>query len=624
MKRAACRHDNSPEDNKDDSEKQPSMEQDQIGIHQLYSCRPGPRPPTPPLQQDDFRDYPTYTLYGVDYPMPKKADDLPYQALLSPPETTYASSTCSEHVFSSTDSNLGSPPQSTISSSTGSEEEPLSIRQRRHYTECSSHSPLSLSVQNCSESDVNSLSSENSRVPASSCPNSPFVFGQQSIFPLGMDTWSNSTSSDIKPGDSAVLREQLCRALKTTPLPSPQDRTMGWLMSSCTPEHDVGFLKAPKYKTAMYTAMETEPCDFGPRSSSIASLSECIRVRIMTFCRDPKDLFSLISSSPVFLQPFSWNRHYIVSHITKRMRFRFGGDMPHSCLMAARLRNMESKSVVKSPEDLKAIMNVSIKQMLKFSPRGPLLHSSYSLRLLKFISDTIGTAERVMISYAHHAWVNKLGSSLNARSLALSRTERKRFMDAICLYDAYCTAFFSEYAISSDGDNAIRQSFLEEDGIPGEIITRFYSIALFLNHTYHHWISAAIEKRHNDLSFRGRKYTLFLPSEEHIGQLVNHFVCRGPSVFRMLQDMGRLERNDFLLKLLGRCKMDAVYHQKITTAQGRGDKRVWAYREIMAALTRQEVQTAQHFWDPAVVGSMKAACHRWPSDGLPLRRRPDA
>lgn len=623
MKRAACRHDNSPEDKKDDSEKRPSMEQDQIGIHQLYSCRPGPRPPTPPLQQDDFPDYPTFTLYGVDVPMPKKADDLPYQALPSPPETTYASSTCSEHVFSSTDSNLGSPPQSPISSTTGSEEEPLSIRQRRHHAECSSHSPLSVSVQNCSESDVNSLSLENSRVPASSCPNSSFVSGQQSISPLDMVTWSNSASSDIKRGDFAVLREQLCRAIKTTPLPSPQDRKMGWLMSSCTPEHDVG-LKPLKYQTAMYTAMETEPCDFGPRSSSIASLPECIRVRIMTFCRDPKDLFSLISSSPVFLQPFSWNRHYIVSHITKRMRFRFGGDMPHSCLMAARLRNMESKSVVDNLEDLKGIVNTSIKEMLRFSPRGPLLHSSYSLRLLKFISDTLGTAERVMISYAHHAWVNNLGTSLNARSLALSRTERKRFMDAICLYDAYCTAFFSEYAISSDGDNTLRQSFLEEDGIPSEIIPRFYSIALFLNHSYHRWISAGIEKRYHGLSFRGRYYTFFLPSEEHIGQLVNHFVCSGPSVFRMLQDMGRLERNDFLFKLLGRCKMDAEYHQKITAAQGRGDKRVWAYREIMAALTRQEVQTAQHFWDPAVVGSMKTACHRSPSAGLPLRGRPGA
>ncbi|KAF5649865.1 hypothetical protein F25303_4552 [Fusarium sp. NRRL 25303] len=608
MKRAACHRDNSPEDNKDDSEKRPSMEQDQIRTHQLYSYRPGPCPPTPPLQQDDFPDHPTYTFYEVDVPMPKKTDDLPYQALLSSPETAYASSTCSEHVFSSTDSNLDSLPQSPISSTTGSEEEALSIRERSHPVESFSHSPLSISVQNSSEFGVYSLSSENSRVPASSCPNSPFVFGQRSKVPFHMDTWLNHTSSDIKLRDSTALQEHLRRAIETTPLPSPQDRTVGWLMSSSTPKHDVGFLKALECQSIMYTAMETERGDFGPRSSSIANLPECIRVRIMTFCTEPKDLFSLISSSPVFLQPFSWNRHHIVSHITQRMRFHFGGDMPHSCLMAARLRNMESKSVVESPEDLKAIADISVKEMLKFSPRGPLLHSSYSLRLLEFISDTLDTAERVMISYAHHAWVNNLGSSLNARSLALTRTERKRFMDAICLYDAYCTAFFSEYAISSDGDNAIRQSFLEEDGIPGEIITRFYSIALFLNHSYHRWISTAIEKRHHDLSFRGRNYTFFLPSEEHIGQLVNHFVCSGPSVFRMLQDMGR-ERNDFLLKLLGRCKMDTVYHQKITTAQGRGDKRAWAYREIMVALTRQEVQTAQQFWDPAVVGSMKTACH---------------
>lgn len=597
MKRAACRHDNSPEDNKDDSEKRPSMEQDQIGIQQLHSCGPGPWPPTPPLQQDDFPDYPTYTFYGVDFPMPDKTDELPYQAQLSPPETDYASSTCSEHAFSSTDSNLDSPPQSPISSTTGSEEELLSIKGRNNPAECFSHSPLSTSVQNCSESDLNSLSSDNSRVPASFRPNFP-VLRQQ----------------------SNILR----RALETTPLPSPQDRTRGWVMSSSTPEHDVGFLKALKYRTAMYTGMKTEPCDFGPRSSSIANLPECIRVRIMTFCREPKDLFSLISSSPVFLQPFIWSRHHIVSHITQRMRFRFGGDMPYSCLMAARLRNMESKSVDDNFEDLKGIMTTCIKRMLKLSPRGPLLHSSYSLRLLEFISDTLGTAERVMISYAHQARVKNRGPSLTARNISLSRTERKRFMDAICLYDAYCTAFFSKYAISSDGDTALRQSFLEEDGIPGEIIKRFYSIALFLNHSYHGWISAAIEKRHHDLSFRGRNYTFFLPSEEHVGQLVNHFVCSGPSVFLMLKDVGRLERNNFLLKLLGRCKMDTAYHQKITTAQGRGDKRVWAYHEVMAALTWQEVQTAKHFWDPAVVGSMKTACHRRPSPRLPFRRRHNA
>ncbi|PCD24713.1 hypothetical protein AU210_013829 [Fusarium oxysporum f. sp. radicis-cucumerinum] len=275
---------------------------------------------------------------------------------------------------------------------------------------------------------------------------------------------------------------------------------------------------------------------------------------------------------------------------------------------------MESKGAGGSPEVLKATAKRTIKSILRLPPKGSLLHPLYSLRLLMFISDTLDKAEIVMTSYAHQAWTNKtgvkkLGPSHTAGDLVLSQTEKKRFIDAICLYDAYCIAFFSENAISSYDDTTLRQSFLEDDGVPGEIIKRFYSITLYLYHFYHYWISIAIMKRHYDLSAKGEDPSLFLPSKKHIGQLVNHFVCSGPNVFRMLQDMGAPGRYDFILKLLDRCETDAEYLQKITSSQSRGDKQVWAYRET-ADLNQQAVRTAQHFWDPVLVGSMKMTCHR--------------
>ncbi|KAF4422158.1 hypothetical protein FACUT_10767 [Fusarium acutatum] len=530
MKRPACEYDSSLEDTKNDSEKRPRMEQDQIGRHQPYPFRPATRPfippdgsgvarsrpPTPPLQHYDFPNVTNETLYWMDVPIPRTINNLRNHFPLSP-ATSCASTTVSDDVFPVTHSNLDSPPQSPIPSTTGFEEECLSIGPRSLFSKLTTRDPPSVSSQTNSESPSCAVLPEMSQFPASFEPNFTSAFAEKKIPRSNM-------SSEIK--SSTLDRfEQQRLAIEKTVVPNPQERTRCWLMSSRTPDMsqhgsietspsyqaEEGYnaletlwedasrsyidddpirpkvdVQKPSEGGTMYTDMEIEPCNFGLSRSTIASLPECIRFRIMSFCTEPKDLISLINSSPVFLQSFCQNRRTIISQITRSMRFRFGGDMPRSCLIVARLRNVESKGAAGSLEIRKTTAKRAIKTILSFSPKGPLLHSVYSLRHLNFISDTLDKAESVMTGYVHQAWadrngVRKLGPSHTAGDLVFFKTERKRFMDAICLYDAYCTAFFSENAISSDDDTALRQSFLEEDGIPGGIIKRFYSITTYLH-----------------------------------------------------------------------------------------------------------------------------------------------
>jgi hypothetical protein len=392
---------------------------------------------------------------------------------------------------------------------------------------------------------------------------------------------------------------------------------------SILPDCDVQSLS--KIQT-MYTPMEIEPRDFCPNSTTIASLPESILVMIMAFCIEPKDLLALIRSSPVFLQPFSQNRLTIVSSMIKNMRFRFGGDMPRSCLMAARLRNVESKGVAGNSRARKAAAGRVIKGIFGLSPKGPLLHPVYSLRHLEFVSGTLDTAESVMSSYASQAraYINRTsGLGPLSEELPLSMTERKRFMDSICLYDAYCTAFLSEDAILSGYDTALRQSFLDQDGIPSEIATRFYSIMHHLRLSYSNWMYMAIGQRYRDIPAMFKSHCQLPPLEKHIDPLIDHFICSGPGFFRRLQDMRIAERYGFLLRQLERCEKDVAYRRKIRVAQGRGEERSWAYREIAVGLTLEEVKAAQHFWDPTIVWGVKSGSPTCPRDreGLPFRSR---
>ncbi|KAG5746362.1 hypothetical protein H9Q70_010935 [Fusarium xylarioides] len=654
MKRPACEHDNSLEDTKIYSEKRPRMEQVQIWRHQSHALGPFIQPAhndvarpcslTPPLQDYDFPDHRYETVHGMDLPTLKTIDILRNHRPLSPAASD-ASTSASDDV-SITDSHLSSRPQSPSTGTTCSDEDCISIMPRSRSAERTS-SPLVLYSETHSESPPCSVSPEKSQVPPILGHNITSASTEKNISCSNM-------SSEIKPNAHDRFEQQRL-AIGHTILRN-RERTQYWLMSSDIPDiaphgslenfpivwkdrssSDVGCqpilpevdVQKPSMIQRIYTAMEVEPSDFGLNSTTIASLPECTRAMIMTFCTEPKDLLALISSSPVFLQPFCQNRRAIVIQIIKSMRSRFGGDMPLSCLMVARLRNMESKDAACSPETRKANAKRAIKAILSLSPKGPLLHPVYSLRHFKFISYTLDKAESVMTSYARQAWphrteVSKFGLSHSVKHLVLFKAERKRFMDAICLYDAYCTAFFSENAISSDDDTALRQSFLEEDGIPGEIINRFYSIIMYLHQSYRYWINIAIGKRHHCYPAMRENHSQIHHLEKHADQLINHFICSGPSVFRMLQDMGTSKRCDLLLRLLDRCETKAAYRQKITSTQGRGDKSLWAYREIAAGLTTQEALTAQHFLDPAIVRRIKTASPIWPTAGLPLRLRPNA
>ncbi|KAF5722408.1 hypothetical protein FMUND_2920 [Fusarium mundagurra] len=657
MKRPAGEHDNSLEDTKNDSEKRPRMEQDRIARHGLYSFGSSifpdpnavaiPRPPSPPLQDYDRPNHTNDTVHGMDAPIFRTIEN-PRNHRPPSPAPSDAPTLVDDDVSSITDSNPESPPQSPTTRTTCFDVDYTSIEPRSLSAERTS-SPLAVYSESCSESPPCSLSPEKSVVHPLFEPNFTSAVAEKTPSPSPMDILHSKMSSYMEPNALESFEEQ-SPAMENTVLPSRKERT-GWFLSrdisdiaphgsletspdhhteegypatdtickdssssdvdddSILPEFDV---QKPSKIQTMYTAMEIEPSDFGVNNTTITSLPECIRTRIMTFCIEPKDLFALISSSPVFLQPFCQNRRAIVSRIIKHMRFRFGGDMPRSCLMVARLRNIESKGAASNPEVRRATAKRAIRTILSDSPKGPLLHPVYSLRHLKFISDTLDKAESVMTSYAYLAWANinddsKLGPSHTTEDLVLFRTERKRFMDAICLYDAYCTAFFSENAISSDDDIALRQSFLEEDGIPSEIIKRFYSITSYLHEAYQYWIYIAIGRGRRVITAMGENSSLFPSLEKRIDLLVNHFVCSGPGVFRLLRDMEASKRYDLILRQLDRCETDPAYFHKITSAQGRGDKQLWAYREFAGGLTMQEVQTAQNFWDSTVVWRIRGA-----------------
>ncbi|KAF5580646.1 uncharacterized protein FSUBG_13342 [Fusarium subglutinans] len=641
------------------------MEQDQIGRHQSYpllaSILPDgkdvarPSPPTPPLQDYDFPNHTNETVYEMDAPIPRGFNTLRYK-LLPPPAASDASTSVSEDLFSDAESNFGSWSQSLISSSTGFDEEHPPIRPPCLISKRAT-SPLSSSSESDSESSSCSLSSEDSEVLHLSEPSFTYASTEKEI--------SGSIISPEIKSNALDRFEKQRLAIETTHLPNPGGRTHCWLMplqildmsthglyEACPYHHAEeeypateamwkdtstsyaerrpipakGDTQKSLKRQKRYISMDIEPYNFGRSKATVASLPEYIRTMIMSFCTEPKDLIALINSSSVFLQPFCRSRRAIVSQITQSMRLRFGGDMPSSCLMVARLRNMESRSDAGSPEAHKANVKRTIKKFLTLTPKGPLLHPSYSLRQLRFVSETLETAESVMTCYAHQAWISrngmgKLGPSHTVEDLVLFKTERKGFIDAICLYDAYCTAFFSENAISSVGDITLRQSFLEEDGIPGEIINRFYSISNYLHQSYFNWIHIAINEARYDPAAKDENLRLIPLLEKHIGLLVNHFVCSGPSIFRSLQEMRATPRSRFLLRLLERCETDAAYRQKITSPQGREGNRLWAYREIASGLTTEEVQTAQHFWDPAIVRSMKVAPSVCSTVGLPLRHR---
>ncbi|KAF5603241.1 hypothetical protein FPCIR_1437 [Fusarium pseudocircinatum] len=578
MKPPAYERCNSLEDTKNDSEKRPRMEHDRISRHRSYASGDvilgdpngiaRPRSHTPLLQDHGFANRTDGTFPGMVAPPFGTVDNL---RIRRPPSSATSDTSPSDGDYASsvTYSNPDSRPQSLATSSTSFEEERQPFWRPRPFAGRISPSPLSAPPETYPEYPSCSLSSEKSEIHALFEPNPTSAVAEKSPPPSPMGILLSETSSEMEPNELDSYEQERLE-IEDTVLRNQKKRTLDWLTSSHIPDvaPDSSLETSPDHHTeeqypateaiwqesrssdvaddsilpesdvqkpskiqTKYTAMEIEPSGFGVNSTTIASLPECIRAMIMTFCIEPKDLLALIRSSPVFLQPFCQNRRAIVGRIIKHMRFRFGGDMPRSCLMVAWLRNMESKGAAGSPEVRKAAAKKAIEGTLSLSPKGPLLHPVYSLRHLRFISDTLDTAESVMSSYADQAWANKngvskLGPCHTAKELVLFKTERKRFMDAICLYDAYCTAFFSTNAISYSDDTALWQSFLEEDGIPGEVIKRFYSITTYLHHVYHYWIDMAIGKGSRDSTSMRENHSLGTHLEKRMNQLINHFSLR--------------------------------------------------------------------------------------------------
>ncbi|RBR05474.1 hypothetical protein FVER53590_12335 [Fusarium verticillioides] len=617
------------------------MEHDRIWSHQRNVFPPdSPRSPNdrarprsrkPPLHGRDFSNCTGGTVRGKNPSGLRVFGNLRNRRPPSPAPSDTPPSVGSD-AGSVTQFNPDSRSQSPASSATSLEQDCQPNGSGRLLAWSISPSPLSASPKTYSESPSCSLPSESSDVHLLFEPNLASAVAEKSPAPSPMDTLSE-TSSEVEP-NALNSFEQPRLAIGDTVLPEQKERIRDWLLSSqnpdvaphrsseTSPDHhtkeeypatettckdscssdvdndsilpECDVQRLSKIRT-MHIPMETDPRDFGPNSTTIASLPESILAMIMSFCIEPKDLLALIRSSPVFLQPFCKSRVAIVSPMIKHMRFRFGGDMPRSGLMAARLQNMQSKGVAMSSVR-KASARRIVQSILSFSPKGPLLHPYYSLRQLRFISNTLDKAETVMSSYTGCAWenvktVSKLRTSDTFEEPVLSRTERKRFMDAICLYYAYCTVFFSQNAISADGDTAVWQSLLEEDGISNKITKRFYSIMTYLYVLYRGWIYMAIEKRYDDIP----------ALEKHIEPLVEYLICGGPIVLQALQDKGASERYGFLLKLLNRCETNAAFCQKITFALDRGDKLLVPYLEITAGLTEEEVLTAERFWDTATL-----------------------
>ncbi|KAF5565933.1 hypothetical protein FNAPI_1482 [Fusarium napiforme] len=620
------------------------MENDWIRSHQRNVLPPGsprspddragPRSRKSPLQDRDFFNRTGGTVRGRNPYRLGVFGNLRNRRPPSPAPSDAPTSVGSD-AWSNTHFNPDSRSQSPASSATSLEEDCQPNGPERLLAKRISPSPLTKPPETYSESPSCSLTSESSdvhllfelnlasAVAERSPPLSPMpAMVHSNFFPINFDTLSET--SEMEP-NALNSFEQPRLAIGDTVLPDPEERIHDWLESShdpnvaphgsleTSPDHhtkeeypatetickdscssdvdDDSILpecdvQRPSKMRKMHIPMEIDPRDCGPNSGTIASLPERILAMIMSFCIEPKDLLALIRSSPVFLQPFCKSRVAIVSPMIKHMRFRFGGDMPRTGLIAAKLQNMQSKGAGK------ASARRVVQSILSFSPKGPLLHPYYSLRQLRFISDALGKAETVMSSYTDCAWenlnvVSKLGTSEISEEPVLSRTERKQFMDTFCLYDAYCTVFFSENAISADGDTAVWHSLLEEDGISREIPKRFYSIMTYLYDLYRDWIYMAIEKRYDDIP----------ALEKQTDPLIEYLICSGPNVLQALQDKGASERYGYLFKLLNLCETSAAFRRKISFALGRGYKLLWPYREIAAGLTKEEVLTAEHFWD---------------------------
>ncbi|KAF9778544.1 hypothetical protein IL306_003653 [Fusarium sp. DS 682] len=364
---------------------------------------------------------------------------------------------------------------------------------------------------------------------------------------------------------------------------------------------DVSPAESSSGNETTHTPFERPPKGLGTDRSSISILSFEARRRILSFCTDPRDLMALVLSSSVFLVPFCANRLSILGGVVKDMRFRFGGDMPINCMMAARLRSIRSQWKFDYTRVLEDSNKAAIERTFKGSCKGPMLHPSYSLRAFGFISEILVEAEGLMISYSCRAW--NLSSALHeGQELVLSATEKKRFLDAICLFEAYCTAFFFGNGVLFEEDSGLRQRFFEDYDGPEKNISRFYSIFYYLWDFYRFHLQ--IDGKHDQSSSLpsyveatgglGQPY-LLTQSGDRLGQAVEAALCKGLQFFHELQQM---ETQAEIRQFLDKHVKDSSTHSVFSNIKAECAYRwnPWAYID-MTGLTQTQIHTADRFWD---------------------------
>jgi hypothetical protein len=208
----------------------------------------------------------------------------------------------------------------------------------------------------------------------------------------------------------------------------------------------------------------------------------------MALCSSPSDLFSFMKASPKALACFLANRQTLMRQHTNALAARFDGRILPSALLAARLRHRRHRSPA-SPSTREAKKKTRRMIIFYLLHRDANLSALLPTRLsgLCALSTVLAEAEWVISNYAPEAWANMQHEDpfrwaerrAQRSALELSVTERRKFHNALFLYESYCQAFFHNEEILFEEDEGLRRFFFDEYG--GNVDVRdFYSIVYFV------------------------------------------------------------------------------------------------------------------------------------------------
>ncbi|KAJ3524659.1 hypothetical protein NM208_g11974 [Fusarium decemcellulare] len=222
-------------------------------------------------------------------------------------------------------------------------------------------------------------------------------------------------------------------------------------------------------------------------ASGICRLPPELLVEAMRACESPHDIHSLIKAYPRALACFLANRHQVLRPFLRKLELQFGGDIPRSALLAARLRLVRQHDFGNlTTLQVEQIIEPFLASYLK-GPRPELI----TLPTLCELIDLMPEVEWIMSSYVPRAWnIFRLGlpyrrprvmatCKLASFPLELSMTERQRFYDTIFRFEGYCLAFFRRKVMLFEGQLDIRLLFFESRKM-------FDSIQYYINDQ--HWL----------------------------------------------------------------------------------------------------------------------------------------